>query len=515
FFGNSWPIPFKENAQTLPSIGVKLDPPEDPLPQVSAEIQLREHARMRLEEGLMGRLEDEFNRQLDLSQTQIQTAIDRAMRVFDSQNVLRGVIRGSMLPLTSRRKAIKATQGSYYPQNVFKQGAEGLTAGLPIFRQFSSEVELKNQSNTSNHTLLLIHYPKTIMNYFFRGFSSLPQKKNGPVVSRSAMFSFLSAEEHETSKTELAFANLGAALNPPPAVKIQYLPVLWISNRNFVSKNQITDIREPDKKIKQKLDEIEQLRTDEEVKLFEQAASEFSQLTKITIQGKNSIAKKYPKHQLERNIQIQMNPFLVDVAAVTRQVDMELPRRSRLQRLMAFRQRSGQFSNINDSSIVQRLLLNICKGKQERKVKRHLKLSKPINPSKKLRFLKCRKKFILRKVNQSVCDATSRTGKTVKCQDSTIRQARAQGRYPTVDELVSDMEKKRDATERLVRSKPLRIEITINQERVKILELQLKLLKAQNEMIRDALHSAISRVIAQYEQAIETIKTEVAVEKLR
>lgn len=70
-FGSRWPIPFKQNAQTLPSIEVKLAPPEDvsfllamhgnarhprffhnrqPLPQVTAEIQLLERARMRLEE---------------------------------------------------------------------------------------------------------------------------------------------------------------------------------------------------------------------------------------------------------------------------------------------------------------------------------------------------------------------------------------------------------------------------------------------------------------------------------
>ncbi|ETW55301.1 hypothetical protein PFUGPA_02710 [Plasmodium falciparum Palo Alto/Uganda] len=64
--------------------------------------------------------------------------------------------------------------------------------------------------------------------------------------------------------------------------------------------------------------------------------------------------------------------------------------------------------------------------------------------------------------------------------------------YPTIDELVMQMQKKRDITEKL--------------ERQKILELQMKLLKAQSEMIKDALHFSISKVIAQYSPIVETLK---------
>lgn len=56
------------------------------------------------------------------------------------------------------------------------------------------------------------------------------------------------------------------------------------------------------------------------------------------------------------------------------------------------------------------------------------------------------------------------------------------------------MEKKRDATERL--------------ERMKVLELEMKLLKAENEMIKDALHVGISRVLAQYGPVVDSIKAE-------
>lgn len=66
--------------------------------------------------------------------------------------------------------------------------------------------------------------------------------------------------------------------------------------------------------------------------------------------------------------------------------------------------------------------------------------------------------------------------------------------YPTIDELVMQMQKRRDISEQL--------------ERQKILELQMKLLKAQSEMIKDALHFSISRIIAQYSPIVETMKLE-------
>jgi len=56
--------------------------------------------------------------------------------------------------------------------------------------------------------------------------------------------------------------------------------------------------------------------------------------------------------------------------------------------------------------------------------------------------------------------------------------------YPTIASLVQDMESRRDTAENLVRQR--------------ILELELKLLKAENVMIKDALNAAVGRVLAQY-----------------
>merc|ERR1712166_1494978 len=56
--------------------------------------------------------------------------------------------------------------------------------------------------------------------------------------------------------------------------------------------------------------------------------------------------------------------------------------------------------------------------------------------------------------------------------------------YPTIASLVQDMETRRDTSENLLRQR--------------ILELELKLLKAENVMIKDALNAAVGRVLAQY-----------------
>merc|ERR1712048_399511 len=55
--------------------------------------------------------------------------------------------------------------------------------------------------------------------------------------------------------------------------------------------------------------------------------------------------------------------------------------------------------------------------------------------------------------------------------------------YPTIASIVQDMEARRDLSESLVKSK--------------ILDMELKLLKAENSMAREALNVAIQQALAQ------------------
>merc|ERR1712032_908799 len=61
--------------------------------------------------------------------------------------------------------------------------------------------------------------------------------------------------------------------------------------------------------------------------------------------------------------------------------------------------------------------------------------------------------------------------------------------YPTISSMVQDMETRRDLSEDL--------------ERGIVLQKQLSLLKAENEMIREALPRAIQRILAQYSSVIQ------------
>ncbi len=61
--------------------------------------------------------------------------------------------------------------------------------------------------------------------------------------------------------------------------------------------------------------------------------------------------------------------------------------------------------------------------------------------------------------------------------------------YPTIEKLVAQMEARRDLAEKF--------------ERLKILEYESHLQKAENEMIQDILHTALYKIIAKYGPAIE------------
>jgi hypothetical protein len=64
--------------------------------------------------------------------------------------------------------------------------------------------------------------------------------------------------------------------------------------------------------------------------------------------------------------------------------------------------------------------------------------------------------------------------------------------YPTVYRLIYEMETRRDLAEKW--------------ERLKILEFEMNLQKAEDEMIKDALHQGIQKVIAKFGPAIEGVQ---------
>ncbi|SOS79633.1 blood stage antigen 41-3 precursor [Plasmodium sp. gorilla clade G1] len=339
---NDWPIDFEYNSKSLPSIEVKLSPPENPLPQVSAEIKILESARLKLEEGMMQKLEDEYNKSLSMAKLKIKDTVENSLSIFNDPNILSSVISNSVKILKKKKNLRKIK-------------------------------ETTDEEKTSDNV------------------SQMYERKGGPLPPPELRKHTLFLEQNYLNKTI-------------PSVKIS-----------------LTEISEPSVLIKEKIEEIEQYRTDEEVTMFETAISELDILTDITIL------------ELEKQMQLQLNPFLVDKQIVHRSLEKELKEMGKAE----------QRENVNKSSQTQ-------------------------------------SSFLEQEENEN-------TGNILN-----VKISQTDYSYPTIDELVMQMQKKRDITEKL--------------ERQKILELQMKLLKAQSEMIKDALHFSISKVIAQYSPIVETLK---------
>ncbi|KYN97893.1 blood stage antigen 41-3 precursor, partial [Plasmodium gaboni] len=313
-----------------------------PLPQVSAEIKILESARLKLEEGMMQKLEDEYNKSLSMAKLKIKDTVENSLSIFNDPDMLSSVISNSVKILKKKKNLRKIK-------------------------------ETNDEEKTSKNA------------------SQMYERKGGPL--------------------------------PPPELRkhTSFLQQNYLNKTIPSVKISLTEISEPSVLIKEKIEEIEQYRTDEEVNMFETAISELDILTDITML------------ELEKQIQLQLNPFLVDKQIVHRSLEKELKELGK-----AEEREKTKKSSLSQSSFLEQ-------------------------------------------------EENENTGNILN-----VKISQTDYNYPTIDELVMQMQKKRDITEKL--------------ERQKILELQMKLLKAQSEMIKDALHFSISKVIAQYSPIVETLK---------
>ncbi|UKJ87894.2 tRNA delta (2)-isopentenylpyrophosphate transferase [Theileria orientalis] len=83
-----WETGFVKDSKSMPSIEIKLAPPENPLPQVENEVKLLESNRVELEEGMMSRLEQEYNNALMTSRERIKNLINDSLSVFDNKELI-------------------------------------------------------------------------------------------------------------------------------------------------------------------------------------------------------------------------------------------------------------------------------------------------------------------------------------------------------------------------------------------------------------------------------------------
>ncbi|KOB61912.1 hypothetical protein PFHG_03661 [Plasmodium falciparum HB3] len=266
--------------------------------------------------------------------------------------------------------------------------------------------------DTVENSLSIFNDPNILSSVISNSVKILKKKKNLRKIKETT------DEEKTSDNVSQMYERKGGPLPPPELRKHTLFLEQNYLNKTIPSvKISLTEISEPSVLIKEKIEEIEQYRTDEE--MFETAISELDILTDITML------------ELEKQMQLQLNPFLVDKQIVHRSLEKELKEMGKAE----------QRENVNFSNTV----------------------------------------IVLEQ------EENENTGNILN-----VKISQTDYSYPTIDELVMQMQKKRDITEKL--------------ERQKILELQMKLLKAQSEMIKDALHFSISKVIAQYSPIVETLK---------
>nr|BAN65028.1 41K blood stage antigen precursor 41-3 [Babesia bovis] len=84
---SEWDTDFVEDANSIPSIEIKLAPPQNPLPQVAHAIDKLETRRIQMEEGMMAQLEDKFNETLVESRDNIKQIIKQQFAIFEEKDM--------------------------------------------------------------------------------------------------------------------------------------------------------------------------------------------------------------------------------------------------------------------------------------------------------------------------------------------------------------------------------------------------------------------------------------------
>lgn len=102
-----WDTEFVRTSKTIPSIEIKLSPPEDPLPQVSHTIDNLEARRIQMEEEMMAKLEDRFNETLVESRDKIKQIIQQQFEIFSDESLKASIIAAMDTKHPSHEKSQK------------------------------------------------------------------------------------------------------------------------------------------------------------------------------------------------------------------------------------------------------------------------------------------------------------------------------------------------------------------------------------------------------------------------
>lgn len=209
---------------------------------------------------------------------------------------------------------------------------------------------------------------------------------------------------------------------------------------------------DPDPKIKKEIEKMESKRDGYEEKLFKQANEEFKLITKITVK------------ELQSNLKHELLPFYVLSKGTMQNIDAVISQ------------------NIKPGK--NQRFLQIDKTQFESDYKDLISQNK-IDPNNlntliQSKLMNIFSSFIESSDSNNIEDFIN------------VKFAASDQSYPTIEKLVAQMMTRRDLSEKYIR--------------LKILEYESRLQKAENEMIQDILHETLYKIIAKYAPAIEGMR---------
>lgn len=473
----------------LPSLEVKIHPPDEYQPKVQAAIAKLESEREKTERKLMQTIEKDYNAELSAAATKISKTIKEALSIFDNKDLLNKSAEYAINPpmiVTSQPKFRQVADFSM--TSLQKDTLKALVDDddkVDKFRKLKMDVDLgenilekpKDENIEKNITYEL---------------------KNGPIDSNISDYDILNMplDFDGISSSFLELKQEGKYSKPISVV--MKLPA------------------EPDGSIKTEIDKLEKSRVDKEKKMFTKAKEEFKLITQITVK------------ELQMNLSHELIPFYAvskgDLSKLKEIITKNFPK-SKEAAKSKFKEISSE-TNLNTNN---KITENLNSEKTNVEVKDKIK---PITNSVNFDLDNCldmKSKFKELNLNCDNLDSdfkelssflqveekmtstnkanlrnkTKETSKTetkvaAKGADEdflNIKFSAAEESYPTIEKLTAQMFTRRDLAEKF--------------ERLKILEFETNLQKAENEMIQDLLHEELYRIMAKYGPAIEGIKEHV------
>ena len=386
-------------AKSLPSLEVKIHPPDEFQPELQSKINEMEAKREKNERESMKKLEEDYNKELKESATKINKIIKEALSIFEDKNLLSKSAEYAIPPPIKKNEKQKTS-----------------------FKEIYSKINIPS-----------IH--DTLMNV---SMGEIDENKNG------------SLDDLLLSKS--SFLDTGGDYTKSISVKMK-LP------------------KNADSKVISKITEMESKRDKQEKKLFEKAKEEFKLISQITIK------------ELQVNLNHELTPFFAmsQMGELNSVVDKNMKKPS-----------ESRFLEVNKDigvSLTSPTLPTSTNIKESN-------INSTIESCNKMKLMYSELDIDCSLLNTSTFFSSFMETSSSSQQGGedfiNVKFSAAEESYPTIEKICSQMMTRRDLAEKF--------------ERLKILELEMNLQKALNEIIQDILHEQLYKIMSKFGPAIEGMR---------